>query len=411
VAYRPFHDNKTVLRAGFGIFTMTSLGQLSFNTTNIAVGVVRTTTNGLSSAGQPFYQFPNVRTQDDPLLIAGTGDFYQNTNLHFRDPQSAQWNITVERTLADNLNLRVSYVGMNSYRMAQTIDLNQQPPGKQPNDFASRPYPNWGRILSSENLGFANYQALQTQIDKSLSHGLLLQVSHTWAKNLSNIGGDAPTTFSPEIIYGTPVADRFDLRLNRGNVAGTRRNRVLVSAIYELPFGKGRPFLKNLHAFGNAVLGGWEVSSITLWQTGPYLTPVTSPSFDTANLNLVYRGALLRPDRTANGNLSHPSPDLFFDIGAFQPVPGVGRIGNSGVGVLEGPGTTAVAVGMAKTFAIREGVRLRFEATFTNLPNHPNFAPPSVDVSAPATFGKITSVQAAENSGNRTGQLALRFDF
>jgi hypothetical protein len=76
-----------------------------------------------------------------------------------------------------------------------------------------------------------------------------------------------------------------------------------------------------------------------------------------------------------------------------------------------GPGTVAIAGGLAKTFTLREGVRARFEATFTNLPNHPNFAAPYVDVSAPATFGKTTSVQSAENSGNRTGQLALRIDF
>jgi Carboxypeptidase regulatory-like domain len=411
VAWRPFADNKTVVRAGFGIFTMTNLGQLSFNTTNIAVAVVRTAANGLSSTGQPLFQFPNVGTPANPLAIAGSADFYQNVNINFRDPQSAQWNVTLERQLATDLTLRLSYVGMNSYRMAQTEDLNQQPASTRPNDFDSRPYRNWGRILSSENDGFANYQALQTELNKSFGHGFLFQASHVWAKNLSNVGGDAPTAFSPEVIYGTPVADRFNLALNRGNVAGTRRNRVLVSAIYQLPFGKGRAFGKQMNAIGNAILGGWELSTVTLWQTGPYLTPITSPSFDSANLNLVFRGAALRPDRIGNGSLAHPTPDQYFDISAFQPVPEAGRIGNSGVGILEGPGTTAIAAGLSKTFPVRERMYLRFEATFTNLPNHPNFAPPAVDVSAPATFGKITSVQSAENSGNRTGQLALRLDF
>src|SRR5262249_48776700 len=146
-------------------------------------------------------------------------------------------------------------------------------------------------------------------------------------KNLSNVAGDAPTTFSPEVIYGTPVADRYHLALNRGNVAGTRRNRVLISAIYQLPVGKGRTFGTKMNPIGNAILGGWEVSTVTLWQTGPYLTPVTSPSFDTANLNLVYRGAALRPDRI--GALAHPTLDQYFDINAFNAVPGPGRIGNS----------------------------------------------------------------------------------
>ena len=410
VAYRPFGNGKTVFRAGFGIFTMTSLGQLSFNTTNINVGIVRTTLNQLP-AGQAAFQFPNVTTTVDPLLIAGTGDFYQNVNLHYRDPQSAQWNVTLDRQLTEDLALRVSYVGMNSYRMSQTVDLNQQAASATPVDYTARPYPNWGRILSSENLGFSNYQALQTEVNKSFGHGLMFQFNHTWAHNLGNVAGDAPTAFSPEVIYGTAVADRFELAANRGNIAGTRRQRVLVSAIYQLPVGKDRALLNKMNSIGNAVLGGWELSTVTLWETGPFLTPITSPAFDSANLNLVYRGASLRPDCNGNPNLANLTVDQYFDINAFNPVPSIGRIGNCGVGIMQGPKTLAIAGGLSKTFKAGEKARLRFEATFTNLPNHPNFAPPAVDVSAPATFGKITSVQSAENSGNRTGQLALRFDF
>jgi Carboxypeptidase regulatory-like domain len=409
-AYRPFGDSKTVVRAGFGIFTMTSLGQLSFNTTNIAVAVVRTSQNQQAN-GQPSFAFPAVRGAESPIDVAGTGDFYQNTNIHYRDPQSAQWNFTIERQLAADFSLRVSYVGMNSYRMGQTVDLNQVQPGSSGYDPSLRPYLNWGRILSSENQGFSNYQALQTEIDKTMGHGLFLQLSHTWAKNLGNTGGDGPTAFSPEVIYGTPVADRYALNLNRGNIAGTRRNRVLISAIYQLPVGRDRPFLKQMNGLGETLLGGWELSSVTLWQTGPYLTPITSPSFDTAGLGLAYRGALLRPDRVGSGIPANQTNDDYFDISGFNPVPAPGRIGNSGVGILQGPGTTAIAAGLAKTLLVREGLKVRFEATFTNLPNHPNFLPPAVDVSSPNTFGKITAVQSAENSGNRTGQLALRFDF
>ena len=196
-AYRPFGDGKTVIRGGFGIFTMTNLGQLSFNTTNISVAVVRTTANSAQN-GTAVYQFPNVSTPVNPLPIAGTGDFYQNTLIDYRDPQSAQWNLPVERELVPDTTLRVSYVGTNSYRMSQTVDLNQvQPSPISPNP-NPRPYLNWGRILSSQNEGDVNYEALQTEINHHSRDGLELQGSWVWAKSLGNVGGDAPTVFSPE---------------------------------------------------------------------------------------------------------------------------------------------------------------------------------------------------------------------
>jgi hypothetical protein len=98
-----------------------------------------------------------------------------------------------------------------------------------------------------------------------------------------------------------------------------------------------------------------------------------------------------------------------FNINAFNAIPS-GAVGSCGVGILEGPGTTTIAAGLAKRFQITERLRLRFEGTFTNLLNHPNFAPPPTNVTA-SSFGQIQSVQTAENSGNRTGQFSLRLDF
>jgi hypothetical protein len=407
-AYRPFGNSKTVVRGGLGIFTMTNLGQLSFNTTNIDVSVVRTTLNP-NANGNPTYQFPSARTPDNPLLIAGTGDFYQNTLTDYRDPQSAQWNLTVEREILRDFTLRESYVGMNSYRMSQTIDLNQVEPSTISPNPNPKLYPNWGRILSTNNAGHVNYQGLQSELNIRARSGLTMQASHVWAKSLGNVGGDAPTTFNPEIIYGTPVANRFDLAANRGNIAQTRRHRLLVSATYDLPVGSNRKFFGHMRAAPEVILGGWSVSTVSLWETGPYLTPITSSSFDPGNLNLSYRGSFQRPDCSGNGNVANPSTGSMFNIGAFNPIPS-GPVGNCGVGILEGPGTTTVAAGLSKNFHITERMRLRFEGTFTNLLNHPNFAPPPTNVTA-SSFGIVQSVQNAENSGNRTGQLSLRLDF
>jgi hypothetical protein len=406
-AYRPFASNKTVFRGGFGIFTMTNLGQLSFNTTNIDVSVVRTTANSFTN-GQPAFQFPSARTQDAPAAIAGTGDFYQNTLTNYRDPQSAQWNLTIERELTRDITIRESYLGMSSYRMSQTVDLNQVAPSAISPNRNPRPYLNWGRILSTTNSGHVNYNGLQSEFNVRSRAGLTFQASHVWAKSLGNVGGDAPTSFNPEIIYGTPVANRFALSANRGNLAATRRNRFLLSAVYDLPVGQHRPFFSHLNRFADLAFGGWSMSTVSLWETGPYLTPTTTSSFDPGNLNLTFRGAFQRPDCVANANLANTATGSLFNLGAFSPPSG--PVGNCGVGILEGPGTTTVAAGFAKTFHLNERLRLRFESTFTNLFNHPNFAPPPTNVTS-TSFGIVQSVQSAENSGNRTGQLALRIEF
>jgi hypothetical protein len=116
--------------------------------------------------------------------------------------------------------------------------------------------------------------------------------------------------------------------------------------------------------------------------------------------------------RPRNPIPSNRTSNNYFNLNAFAPTPvGAGRIGSAGVGILEAPGTVAVNGGLSKTYAIRESVWLRFEATFTNALNHTNFAPPATNVSNPATFGVLEAAQTAEYGGNRTGQLALRLDF
>ena len=125
-------------------------------------------------------------------------------------------------------------------------------------------------------------------------------------------------------------------------------------------------------------------------------------------------GIAIRPDQIASCNISNPEPNGWFNINAFALTPqGAGRVGNEGVANCVGPGTTAVAAGMSKSFPIYERLRMRFEATYTNILNHPNFLQPqSMDISSgPSSFGQTQTVQSAENGGKRVGQLSLRLDF
>jgi hypothetical protein len=408
VAYRPFTDNKTVIRAGFGIFTVTALGQLQNNNESNPQAAVNTWAN--NNGGVPFFTFPQI-TPPGASLQFGGGELEQATDPHYRDAQTAQWNVTIERQLTSNTSLRASYVGMNSYRLPVTINLNQTKPSTQPYNFANAPFQNWGVIFSTNNLGGQNYQALELEASHRMSRGLAYQANYTWAHNLSDAQGDAPTAFQGETRYGLADLNRFNISANRGNVVGTRRQRLLVTGTYELPFGKGRQWM-NSSPIVDGFLGGWNLNTITLLETGPYLTPTDSITDDQTNTNPSADGSIVRPDRVGNPVPTNRSPSNYFNLNAFAPTPqGAGRIGNAGVGILEAPGTIAVSAGLAKVVAVREAWRLRFESTFTNVLNHTNYAPPTTNISSPTSFGVLTAAQTAENAGNRTGQLALRLEF
>ncbi len=410
-AYRPFAGNKTVLRGGIGVFTVTTLGTLNEAMAGIHSSDGRTYYNYTSPGVAPLFTLPQAHSDSYALTSIGSQNFIAAQNLTFRDPRSYQWNFTVEQAMAKDTALRVTYLGSNTIGMAPNVNMNQVHASTTPYSASMRPYLNWNRINSRENIAFAHYEGLQATFTKRLSSGVFLQSSYILSKNVGNVGGSAGgSAFAYEA--GGQITDRFNLGLDKGEVPGSRRQRVVVSGIYDLPFGKGRKFGSGMNRIVDAFVGGWQLSTVSLFQTGPFLTPSISTSYDRSNTNVAGRGATLRPDRIGNGNVENPTPDRWFDITAFTATPvGAGRFGNAGVGILEGPGTIAVAGGLAKTFQITEQVRLRAEGSFTNLPNHPNFMPPALVVSNTTSFGKTSSTSGVENGGNRSGQVGLRLTF
>jgi hypothetical protein len=387
---------------------VTALGQLQNNNESNPQAAVNTWLN--NNGGAPIFTFPHVTPPNAGLQFGG-GTLEQATDPRYRDAQSAQWNLTVENELTANTSVRASYVGMSSYRQPITVNLNQTAPSTTAYNPANAPFQNWGTIYSTENGGNVSYEALELEATHRMASGLSYQANYTFAKNLSDAQGDAPTAFQGETRYGLADLNRFDIHANRGNVVGTRRNRLLVTGTYELPVGKGRTFLNSSPTLGS-ILGGWNVNTITLLETGPYLTPTDSVTADQTNTNPAGDGSIVRPDRVGNPIPVHRSAAEYFDVTAFAHTPlNAGRVGNAVVGSLQAPGTIAVSGGLAKVFAIRESLHLRFESTFTNILNHTNYAPPATNISNPASFGVLTGAQTAENAGNRTGQVALRLEF
>jgi Carboxypeptidase regulatory-like domain/TonB dependent receptor len=419
IAYRPFNDTKTVIRAGFGVFTMTNLGPLSFNNSGNPTSSLHSYANAnTAGANTPLIRFPNTAPPSSTVQIGG-GSLDQGVDPNYRDPQSNQWNVTLEREITSSTQVRVSYVGMHTYRLSITEDLNQIAASTTPyvtgtpaNPYvdARAPYQNWFSLASTFNAGEANYKALELQATRRMQHGLYYDANYTYAVNKADNQGDAPSAFAGEVNYGLPIADRFHIERNLGNVEGTRRNRLLLTGVYQLPFGSGRAWM-NGGGVKDAFLGGWDVTTVTLLETGPWLTPTISGSADQSNTNVANRGVTARPDVVSNNFYTGQSRAHYFNLAAFSPTPAdAGRFGNAGVGILQGPGTAAVSLGVAKGFRITERVHARFESTFTNVLNHTNFAPPVTAIDS-STFGALTGPQTAENAGNRTGQAALRFDF
>ena len=419
IAYRPFNNNKTVIRAGFGIYTMTTLGPMSFNSGIIALSDLLTYNNSVTN-GVAAYQFPQTSPPGAPATLGG-GDFEEANNPHWKDPSSAQWNLTLERELTPNTTVRLSYAGQSSYHLPITIDRNQIPasttPYTVPNNGYSvvdprAPFQNWLLLMESESIGNQSYQAGIVEFIHRVSRGLTFQANYTFAKNISDAQGtDAPAAYAGEEPYAVEIADAYNIKYDRGNVVGMPRQRVLLSGTYQLPFGAGQRFQGP--RFLNSVIGGWTLSTVTTIQTGQWLTPTMPANFDQSNTDMIVRstaGAVARPDCVGNPTLGQTSAQ-FYNPSAFAlPPDNAGRFGSCGVGILEGPHSIDVDLGLAKRFNLGERAHVRFEATFTNALNHTNFAPPAMNITSPA-FGVLQSALPQGSGGNRTGQLALRLDF
>ncbi len=430
-AYRPFGDDKTVVRGGIGAYNGTLLGNIYFSLTGTLQSDVREF-NNLDAQGKPIFQWPQIQTSGSGINAGqlGTASFRTANDIHYKDPYSVQWNLSVDRYVGYGLGVRVSYIGMKTTQLGWAPDLNQM---NSSTTFAinrplsDRPFPNWGIIFTRTAGATAFYNALQIEANRRFASGLTFNSTYTWAKNLADNLGPNATGFIGET-GGGRAADLYNRRAERGNDYGTRRHRSISTVVYDLPVGRGRKFASGIHPVANAAIGGWQLSAIFLAQTGPFLTPSVSgvdPSGSGSGLSRTQH-----PDRIADGNISNPTWYQWFDVNAFV-CPGlntrvaancrigvnpardaapIGRFGTAGVGILTGPGTINLSLGLNKAFYITEKVKLEAGASFTNVANHTNYADPQMNVTNTA-FGSISSARTSELGGSRTGQVTMRLSF
>jgi hypothetical protein len=178
------------------------------------------------------------------------------------------------------------------------------------------------------------------------------------------------------------------------------RNRFVMQSLLTLPFGHGRRWMNHAPQVLDELLGGWRLMWTTQLQQGGYFSPSFTGT-DPSNTNSV--GGL--PDCVANPNLppGQRIPTAWFNAAAFAAPPaGVGRFGNCGVNIIEGPGIAIQNANLVKQFRITERINTEFHFMVLDLFNSPFFNNPAANISVPAQVGHITSLAASQDPSNAT---------
>lgn len=380
-AYRPFGET-FVIRGGYGIYTET-LGRFARAQGGGPYQISETFFNSIQN-GQPLFAFPNAFPAGSGSIpsqsVSGFPSGTENGRIH-------QFNLTLERQVKD-VGLRLSYFGSRSRGLNYNIQIDKPEPSLVPFTQSRRPYPQFVGASYARHDGAANYNALTFEAQRKAGQ-VTFDAHWTWASNYNNM-----------LNLENPYAPLFWSR-----DPYTTRHRVVLNAVWSLPFGRGKHFLASAPGIVNQVLGGWQLYWIMYLETGQFFSPSYSGA-DTSNTNT--SGGL--PDRIANGNLpsSQRSIAHWFDTSAFVRPP-AGRFGNSGANVLEGPGLQEHNITLGKTFRVTERFRFTFMAAAQNVLNHSNFDVPGANISAPGSAGVISAIRGFAPA--RQIMLRGRLDF
>ena len=315
-------------------------------------------------------------------------------NPHFQTPYSLEWNVALQQEVGKQQTLTVSYVGAAGRRLVQTIFPYNSPPANYP-----------GGIGLFDNGGSSSYNALQTQFQRQVSHGLQALVSYTWAHSIDT----GSTVFGQG---GQGIND------NRGPSKFDIRNQFSAALTYDIPAYKPDRFV-------GAVLSGWSLQSVikayssapvdvtinesqSFTQKPVYVRPDVLPGVPFYLYGSQYPGGKIINNTPDGPNLSCVGPFC------FPPTDGNGNVlsqGNLPRNALRAFPASQWDFAVHRDFPIRESLKLQFRAELFNVLNHPNFAPPysslNLGFGSNAQFGYSLTTLGQYLGGNSSGGGAL----
>ena len=373
-----------VVRGGFGVF---------FDLATQQVG------NLIGQSAYPFAVSPfhfggtfplsSAAASPPPIVPPGSGSgsvlaFDPNLDL----PYTLEWNVAMEQGMGRQQTLSVSYVGAAGRRLIQSAVV-------------TKPNPNYATAYLVGNTATSDYDALQIEFQRQMSHGLQTLASYTWSHSLDD--GSAGSIGS-----GSTLVPAIGANVNRGSSDFDIRHTLSAAVTYDVPAPR-------VNAFGNAIFRGWSLQSLVLARSAPPVNVFYSTLSTISNSN-----TQVRPDVVPNipfylygpqypgGKAINNTPNQGGSgcTGPFCKPPTVGgkpvAQGNLGRNSLRGFGATQWDFALHRDFPIREALRLQFRAEMFNVLNHPNFGQPVANLSSPQ-FGQATQLLGQFLSGGLAG--------
>jgi hypothetical protein len=420
-AYQLTGDGKTVVRGGFGIFYFLDRGGISNqlaqnppfsgqNSYSYSNGY-RITLSGALPCEPNCTQSQLIASQATAPLPTGNFsslDLSAPTNvsvvsylLHSPTPRVSQYNLQIQRQLDANSSISVAYVGDRGIHLTRNYNANQQLYGvsaKAPNRDL---YPQLGTITVQDDSGNSHYNSLQVQYERRFHQGLQFLGAFTYSKTIDDSCGNLDSCM-PQLYTN------YAIEKGLSNI--DQNYRLVLSSLYQLPFGRGMRWGRNWSRPLDWVIGGWQLNGIYTLQAGlPF-----SVCVDGAQGNCVTRADIVGP------LVVHPgvvAPGTYFNTASFVAPASTtypdgsttyNAPGNSGRDILRGPGSSNIDMSIFKNFNITEKSKLEIRFQAYNATNTPHFANPNADLSQGGTFGIITATQPFSF---RQCELGLRLTF